>query len=106
MSMKEGLVSWRVNDKLVPIVSHCLHIPNIHTTLHPMQLPQYQRQLIESMRNGSQMWADSFGKTTYHMWVRKVVKTIDRFTVATLIYRGLITDKLELTDKGRTTTLM
>jgi hypothetical protein len=71
-----------------------------------MQLPQYQRQLIESMRNGCTMWSDSFGKTTYHMRVRKAVKTIDRFTVATLIYRGLITDKLELTDKGRSVDLV
>lgn len=57
------------------------------------------------MRNGSQMWADSFGKTTYHMRVRKAVKTIDRFTVATLIYRGLITDKLELTEMGKSAPL-
>ena len=71
-----------------------------------MQLPQYQRQLIESMRNGCAMWADSFGKTTYHMRVKKSVKTIDRFTIATLIYRGLITDKLELTDKGRSVDLV
>jgi hypothetical protein len=77
-----------------------LHIPNIRITLHGMELPQYQRQLIECMRNGSQMWADTFGKTTYHMRVHKAVKTIDRFTVATLIYRGFITDELELTDKG------
>jgi hypothetical protein len=65
-----------------------------------MQLPQYQRQLIESMRNGSQMWSDSFGRTTYHMRVKKAVKTIDRFTVATLIYRGLINSELELTEMG------
>jgi hypothetical protein len=52
------------------------------------------------------MWADSFGKTTYHMRVKKSVKTIDRFTIATLIYRGLITDKLELTDKGRSVDLV
>ena len=57
------------------------------------------------MRNGCTMWADTFGKTTYHMRVKKAVKTIDRFTVATLIYRGLITDKLELTDNGRSAPL-
>jgi hypothetical protein len=58
------------------------------------------------MRNGSHMWADTFGRTTYHMRVKKAVKTIDRFTVATLIYRGLITDKLELTEMGQTVDLV
>ena len=57
------------------------------------------------MRNGSQMWADTFGKTTYHMRVKKAVKTIDRFTVATLIYRGLINSELELTDMGKSAPL-
>ena len=65
-----------------------------------MELPQYQRQLIESMRNGCAMWSDSFGKTTYHMRVKKSVKTIDRFTITTLLYRGLINEGLELTEKG------
>lgn len=52
------------------------------------------------------MWADSFGKTTYHIRVGKSVKTINSPTIATLIYRGLITEELELTEMGQTVDLV
>lgn len=68
-----------------------------------MELPLYQKHLIEAIRKGRNIWIDDYGKKTYHIRIRKAVLKIDEPTIATLKYLGLILEEgktVVLTDKG------
>lgn len=66
-----------------------------------MELPLHQSNIIQAMQSGCKLWSDNFGKTTYHIRMKRAVKTINQQTISALIYRGLITDGLELTEMGK-----
>jgi hypothetical protein len=55
-----------------------------------MELPLYQKHLIDAMRVGSDMWLDDFGKATYHIKIKRSIKQIDEPTISSLVWRGLI----------------
>lgn len=68
-----------------------------------MDLPINQKQLIVAMKNGSNIWLDDFGKTTYHIKIKKAIKTINSQTISSLVWRGLIIQshkEFVLTDVG------
>lgn len=73
-----------------------------------MELPLYQKHLIEAMRLGHNVWMDSFNKITYHIKIKKSIKEINEPTIATLLWRGLIKmsgNSIVLTDLGINVTL-
>lgn len=55
-----------------------------------MEIPLYQKHIIEAIRAGCKIWMDDFGKTTYHIKIGKSIKKICEPTIETLIYRGLL----------------
>jgi hypothetical protein len=70
-----------------------------------MDLPLYQKHLIEAMRAGYKLWIDDLGKTTHHIKLKKAVKNVTASTIHSLIWRGLLTESgcdLVLTELGLT----
>lgn len=68
-----------------------------------MELSLYQKQLIDTMRLGRKLWMDDLGKTTYHIKMKKSVKSITEQTISSLIWHGLIKmngSEFILTDLG------
>ena len=68
-----------------------------------MELPLYQKHLIEAMRLGNKVWMDNFNKITYHIKIKDSIKLINEPTIATLLWRGLIKmngNSIVLTDLG------
>jgi hypothetical protein len=68
-----------------------------------MELPLYQKHLIDALRFGSKMWMDDFGKTTYHVKINNTTKEVTEQTITSLVWRGLIKmsgNEYILTDLG------
>lgn len=68
-----------------------------------MELPLYQKHLIDALRFGSKMWMDDFGKTTYHVKINNSTKEVTEQTITSLVWRGLIKmsgNEYILTDLG------
>jgi hypothetical protein len=68
-----------------------------------MELPLYQKHLIEAMRLDNKVWMDNFNKITYHIKIKDSIKLINEPTIATLLWRGLIKmngNSIVLTDLG------
>lgn len=68
-----------------------------------MELPLYQKHLIEAIRSGCKIWMDDLGNVTYHIRLKKVIKNVTPQTIETLKYRGLIKESsntLILTEYG------
>jgi hypothetical protein len=68
-----------------------------------MELPLYQKHLIDAMRLGNKVWMDNFNKITYHIKIKDSIKLINEPTIATLLWRGLIKmngNSIVLTDLG------
>lgn len=74
-----------------------------------MELPLYQKHLIEAMRLGHKVWMDNFNKITYHIKIKDRIKLINEPTIATLLWRGLIKmncNSIVLTDLGNKVNLV
>jgi hypothetical protein len=70
-----------------------------------MDLPLYQKHLIEAMRAGCNLWMDDLGKTSYHIRLKKAVKNVTTPTIHSLIWHGLLIESgchLVLTELGLT----
>lgn len=68
-----------------------------------MELPLYQKHLIEAMRSGCKIWKDVFGRTTYHIKIGRSIKNITEPTILALISHGLLTENdnyVVLSDNG------
>ena len=61
-----------------------------------MELPLYQKHLIDALRVGCKMWMDNLGNTTYHIKINNSVRNVTEQTISSLIWRGLI--KMEGSD--------
>lgn len=69
-----------------------------------MDLPLYQKHLIEAMRSGCKLWMDDLGNVTYHIKIRNAVKNVTSPTIEALKWRGLIKENgndVILTDLGK-----
>lgn len=68
-----------------------------------MELPLYQKHLIEALRLGCKLWVDDLGKRTHHIKINNTIKNITQPTIDALKYRGLLTETgntLVLTEYG------
>lgn len=73
-----------------------------------MELPLYQKHLIEAMRLGNNVFMDNFEKLTYHIRINESFKEITQHTISTLQWRGLVKlsgNSIVLTELGLTAEL-